>query len=113
MSCGDATTPCHEVLGELWLYLDHECDEKRREVLQRHLDECGRCLEHFGIEEHLKELLARKCGNEQASADFKERLRASIRETVLAQAEVTVEPAAGGARTVEVTLTNQRVDEEA
>jgi mycothiol system anti-sigma-R factor len=96
MSCGEPhETDCREVLGEVWLFLDHECDEERRQLLQRHLHECGACLEEFGLKEHLKTLLARKCGGDHAPDGLKQRLRQSIREIVLRQAvlsaEVTVE----------------------
>ncbi len=68
MSCGEPhETDCSEVLAEVWLFLDHECDKKRRQLLEHHLDECSPCLEQFGIDEHLKVLLARKCGGEHAS----------------------------------------------
>ncbi len=99
MSCGDhaGRTSCEEVLAEVWLFLDNECDVERRQILKRHLDECGTCLEHYGIEEHLKELLQRKCGGEHAPAELRERLRSSIRETVLRQADVTVEYGPKGA----------------
>ncbi|HVQ18866.1 MAG TPA: mycothiol system anti-sigma-R factor, partial [Actinomycetes bacterium] len=68
---------------EVWLFLDHECDEKRRKLLEQHLDECSPCLEQFGIDEHLKVLLARKCGGEHAPDSLKQRLRDQIRQTVV------------------------------
>lgn len=84
MSCGEPhETDCSEVLSEVWLFLDHECDETRRLLLEQHLDECSPCLERYGIEEHLKVLLARKCGGEHAPEAFKERLRDKIRKTVV------------------------------
>jgi mycothiol system anti-sigma-R factor len=84
MSCGEHhQTDCSEVLAEVWLFLDHECDEKRRQLLEQHLDDCSPCLEQFGIEEHLKVLLARKCGGEHAPETLKARLRAQIRQTVV------------------------------
>jgi mycothiol system anti-sigma-R factor len=95
MSCGPGDAECREVLAEVWLFLDNECNQERRALLKRHLDECGSCLEEFGLEEHLKALLARKCGGDHAPDAFKQRLRQSIREIVLRQAvlgaEVTVE----------------------
>ncbi|HEY6422852.1 MAG TPA: mycothiol system anti-sigma-R factor [Pseudonocardiaceae bacterium] len=96
MSCGDPhDTDCSEVLAQLWLFLDNECHRERRELLQRHLDECGPCLEEFGLEGHLKALLARKCGGDHAPDALKQRLRKSIQEIVIRQAvlgaEVTVE----------------------
>jgi mycothiol system anti-sigma-R factor len=95
MSCGKPhETDCHQVLGELWLFLDNECNRERRQLLQRHLDECGPCLEQYGLEEHLKALLARKCGGDHAPDALKQRLRESIREIMIRQAvlraEVTV-----------------------
>ena len=66
MSCGDEhETDCNEVLAEVWLFLDQECNQMRRDLLRQHLDECHPCLAQYGIEEKLKELLARKCGGEQ------------------------------------------------
>ncbi len=90
MSCGNHhETDCSEVLSEVWLYLDHECDERRKELLQTHLDECHPCLEEYGLEEHLKALLAKKCGGEHAPEELKRRLRARIHEAT-ADGEVEV-----------------------
>ncbi|GLZ38453.1 mycothiol system anti-sigma-R factor [Actinokineospora sp. NBRC 105648] len=92
MSCGNHhETDCGDVLGEVWLFLDQECDLTRRATLQRHLDECSPCLEQYGIEEHLKVLLARKCGGDQAPEEFRDRLRASIRKTVIEHGGVNIE----------------------
>jgi mycothiol system anti-sigma-R factor len=92
MSCGGPhETNCSEVLAEVWLFLDHECDQRRRELLEKHLDECSPCLEQFGIDEHLKVLLARKCGGEHAPDGLKQRLRDQIRKTVVDQGGVTVQ----------------------
>ena len=92
MSCGKPhETDCAEVLAEVWLFLDHECDSTRRALLERHLDECRPCLAEYGLDEKLKKLLATKCAGEHAPAGLKDRLRASIRETVLEHSDVTVE----------------------
>jgi mycothiol system anti-sigma-R factor len=106
VSCGkEHETDCTEVLQEVWLFLDHECDPVRRRTLERHLDECHPCLEQFGIEEHLKELLARKCGGEHAPESLKERLRTSLHATVTEQRRD-----ASGA-TVEYRSTTVEIDE--
>jgi mycothiol system anti-sigma-R factor len=73
------------------MLLDHECSSERRRKLEQHLDECHPCLERYGIEEHLKELLARKCGGEHAPDTFKEQLRASIRRVVVDQGGVSLD----------------------
>ncbi|MBV8542580.1 MAG: mycothiol system anti-sigma-R factor [Pseudonocardiales bacterium] len=87
MSGGDLhDTDCHEVLAQLWLFLDNECDHERRRLLRQHLEDCGPCLEEFGLEGHLKALLARKCGGDHAPDALKQRLRQSIREIMVRQA---------------------------
>jgi mycothiol system anti-sigma-R factor len=94
--CGNHEADCNDVLAEVWLFLDHECDQSRRELLSRHLNECHPCLAVYGIEEKLKELLARKCGGEQAPNELRARLRDQIRSAVLEQAEVTIEHGPSG-----------------
>lgn len=88
-------TDCREVLAEAWLFLDDESNQERRELLERHLDECSSCREVFGLKEHLRALLARKGGGDPASDALKQRLRRSIREIMLREAvlgaQVTVE----------------------
>jgi mycothiol system anti-sigma-R factor len=97
MSCGKPhETDCAEVLAEVWLFLDHECDTARRKLLERHLDECQPCLAEYGLDEKLKKLLATKCSGDRAPAELKNRLRASIRTIVLEQADVTVEDGPDG-----------------
>ncbi|HEX4249616.1 MAG TPA: mycothiol system anti-sigma-R factor [Pseudonocardia sp.] len=97
MSCeGEHETDCDEVLAEVWLFLDQECNQTRRDLLRQHLEDCHPCLAQYGIEEKLKELLARKCGGELAPQTLKARLRDQIRLAVLEQAEVTVESGPGG-----------------
>jgi mycothiol system anti-sigma-R factor len=87
MSCGNHhETDCSEVLAEVWLFLDHECDEERRRLLAKHLDECEPCLSEYGLDEKLKRLLASKCGGEHAPRELKNRLRQQIRVAVLEQA---------------------------
>jgi mycothiol system anti-sigma-R factor len=73
---------CSSVLSEVWAFLDNECDQKQREIVRQHLDECSPCVEKYGIEEHLKVLLARKCGGDHASAEFKQRVVDCIKQAV-------------------------------
>ena len=105
MSCGKPhETDCSEVLAEVWLFLDHECDQTRRRLLAQHLDECAPCLAEYGIDEKLKKLLANKCGGDVAPDALKARLRQQIRSQLLEQAQVTVESSPQGTK-VEVRTT--------
>ncbi|GHJ50135.1 anti-sigma factor RsrA [Catellatospora sp. TT07R-123] len=74
---------CREVLTEVYLYLDLECSDDRRFVIKQHLDECSPCLREFGIEQEVKALVNRCCGQEQAPSELKERLRAKLSELVV------------------------------
>ena len=79
MSCGEPhETECSEILTEVYLFLDLECSDDRRSLIQRHLDECSPCLREYGIEQEVKALVARCCGSDRAPEEFRERLRAKI-----------------------------------
>jgi len=83
VSCGDPhETDCREVLAEVYLYLDLECTETRRQIIRQHLDECSPCLREFGIEQEVKLLVARCCGAETAPMELRERLRIKLAELV-------------------------------
>ena len=65
VSCGEPhETDCREVLAEVYLYLDLECTDDRRDLIRHHLDECSPCLREYGIEQEVKALVARCCGDE-------------------------------------------------
>ncbi|MCT2281886.1 mycothiol system anti-sigma-R factor [Micromonospora chalcea] len=84
MSCGQPhETDCREVLAEVYLYLDLECGEERRVLIRHHLDECGPCLREYGIEQEVKALVARCCGNDAAPEKLRERLRLRLTELVV------------------------------
>jgi mycothiol system anti-sigma-R factor len=82
---------CEEALADIYLLLDRECSPDRDAALRAHIEDCPPCLEEYGIDEHIKQLLARKCGGDHAPAELKSRLRASIRQTVATRGGVTVE----------------------
>jgi mycothiol system anti-sigma-R factor len=71
---------CKDVLDEVYLYLDLECSDDRRQLIKQHLDECSPCLREYGIEHEVKALVARCCGAENAPEELKARLRAKLTE---------------------------------
>ncbi|MGA8116530.1 MAG: mycothiol system anti-sigma-R factor [Actinocatenispora sp.] len=84
MSCGDPhETDCRDVLAEVYLYLDLESTDERRDLIREHLDECSPCLREFGIEQEVKALVARCCGGEHAPGELKERLLVRLRALVV------------------------------
>jgi len=86
IDCTAAGVDCAEVLARVWVYLDGEIDAAAREGLRAHLEECGPCLRHYGLEREVKALVARCCGSDRAPETLRSRVLASIRT------EVTVGP---------------------
>ena len=81
MSCGEPhEIDCRHVLSEVYLYLDLECDDDRRDGIRNHLDECSPCLREYGIELEVKALVARCCGSDHAPSGLRERLLVRLRE---------------------------------
>ena len=74
---------CREVLTEVYLYLDLECSDDRRMVIKQHLDECSPCLREYGIEQEVKMLVARCCGQERAPDELRDRLRSKLNDLVI------------------------------
>ena len=74
----DHETHCDIVLSEVYLYLDLECSENRRQLIQKHLEECTDCLREFGIETEVKALVGRCCGDERAPLELRDRLRQKL-----------------------------------
>ncbi len=74
---------CAEVIAEVWTLLDGECTPETKEKLRRHLEECPGCLRHYGVEERIKALIARKCSGDKAPRGLVERLRVEISRTTI------------------------------
>jgi mycothiol system anti-sigma-R factor len=78
-----SVSDCRDVLGDVYLYLDLECDEGARDRIRVHLDECSPCLREYGIEQEVKALVSRCCGGEIAPQALRDRLRAKIADLVV------------------------------
>jgi mycothiol system anti-sigma-R factor len=79
VSCGKPhEIDCRQILNEVYLYLDLECSDQRRNAIKSHLDECSPCLREYGIEHEVKLLVARCCGGDRAPVELRDRLRAKI-----------------------------------
>jgi mycothiol system anti-sigma-R factor len=84
VSHGDAhEIDCGEILNEVYLFLDLECSDDRRDAIREHLDSCSHCLQEYGIEQEVKALVARCCGADRAPDELRDRLRQKINALVL------------------------------
>ena len=80
---------CAEVIAEVWTLLDGECTAETREKLRNHLEKCPGCLRHYGLEERIKTLIARKCRGEKAPEGLRERLRLEISRTTIIRSQAS------------------------
>ena len=74
---------CASVIAEVWTLLDAECTPETRDKLRHHLEECPTCLQHYGVEERVKALIATKCSGEKAPEGLRARLRLEISRTTI------------------------------
>jgi mycothiol system anti-sigma-R factor len=77
---GPGNIDCEDVLKDVYLYLDGEADEQLGERIREHLDACAPCLKQYGLEQDVRRLVLRCCGNEQAPPSLRERIRVRITE---------------------------------
>lgn len=62
MSCGQPhEVDCSEVLDDVYEYLHSELDGDRLATIHRHLQECGPCLQEYGLEQIVRDLVHRSC----------------------------------------------------
>lgn len=55
------TSDCRDAVETLYHYLDGELTYERRQVIQRHLDECHDCIEAYEFEAELRVVISRSC----------------------------------------------------
>ncbi|MEO8815740.1 MAG: mycothiol system anti-sigma-R factor [Mycobacterium sp.] len=72
---------CAQVIAEVWTLLDGECTPETKARLREHLEKCPGCLRHYGVEEQIKALIARKCSGDKAPPTLRERVRLEISRT--------------------------------
>lgn len=65
---------CEQVLARVYEFLDHELDEASGDAIRSHLAACEPCLDHFDVEEAVKSLVHRCCGNDKAPAQLREKI---------------------------------------
>ncbi|MGB0113342.1 MAG: zf-HC2 domain-containing protein [Ilumatobacteraceae bacterium] len=68
---GTAVTPdCKETIRELDVFLDGEISDEQRDAIRAHLDGCMDCLGAFDFHAELKQVIAKKCQDDEMPADL-------------------------------------------
>ncbi|GIH96132.1 mycothiol system anti-sigma-R factor [Planobispora siamensis] len=81
MSCGDPhDTDCREVLDKVYAYLDGELDQDNSVDVRHHLDECSPCLKEYGLEQVVKQLVAKHCGCDPVPDDLRAKVLQRIEQ---------------------------------
>lgn len=75
---GSGNDDCSEAIRRIYYFLDGELTEYRRQMIQRHLDECLGCVSAFDFEAELRQVIANRC-RDVPPADLMERIAAAIR----------------------------------
>ncbi|WP_431036677.1 mycothiol system anti-sigma-R factor [Streptomyces sp. P6-2-1] len=79
MSCGEPhETDCSEVLDHLYEVLDHELPDAECVKYEDHFQECDPCLEKYGLEQAVKKLVKRCCGQDDVPADLRAKVLGRI-----------------------------------
>jgi len=77
---GDASYNCQQALREIERFLDGELETDLESLLQRHLDDCQPCMARADFQRRMKDLIAAKCGGDDAPPDLLVRIRLMIEE---------------------------------
>ena len=64
------TSDCNQALQELDLFLDSELSDTARETIHHHLDDCPDCLSAFDFHAELKQVIQKKCQENEMPADL-------------------------------------------
>jgi anti-sigma factor (TIGR02949 family) len=72
MSCGEPhETDCSEILDHLYEFLDREMPDADCTKFEHHFEECSPCLEKYGLEQAVKKLVKRCCGQDDVPTDLR------------------------------------------
>jgi anti-sigma factor (TIGR02949 family) len=79
MSCGEPhETDCSEILDHLYEFLDHEMPDSDCTKFEHHFEECSPCLEKYGLEQAVKKLVKRCCGQDDVPTDLRAKVMGRI-----------------------------------
>lgn len=65
---------CDHALSRMYEFLDREIDTASGDQIRQHLSECEPCLDQFDVEQAIKALVHRHCGNDLAPSHLRMRI---------------------------------------
>lgn len=76
---GESETNCRQILEQVFLYIDGEIAGGDCARIEAHLQGCQDCLDHFGFEIKIKQIVKRGC-SEPCPGETLDRLRRFVAE---------------------------------
>jgi mycothiol system anti-sigma-R factor len=70
---------CEEAVRKLYEYLDKELDQEAADQLDKHLELCKSCCDHFEFERRVKSLIQDRCVDQKAPQLLKDKIRNNLR----------------------------------
>jgi anti-sigma factor (TIGR02949 family) len=65
---------CERALARMYEFLDNEIDTADGDAIRQHLAECEPCLDRFDLEQAVKAVVRRCCGEEHAPEHLRSRI---------------------------------------
>ncbi len=69
---------CQEAVDRLYEYLDREADDMTAAQIEKHIDLCRLCCDHFEFEKKMKELVQKSCIQQKAPSFLKEKIQKAL-----------------------------------
>lgn len=69
---------CEHMLERVYEFLDHELDTASSDEIREHLVACEPCLDRFDVEQAVKTLVNRCCGNDKAPNELRTKVLTSL-----------------------------------
>ena len=69
---------CQNCVRALHTYIDRELSDEDIVQVRMHLDDCGGCLHLYQFEESLRRLVRVRCQEQEAPAEFRERITVTL-----------------------------------
>jgi len=65
------SSDCEHMLARVYEFLDSELDTASSEEIRAHLAACEQCLDRYDVEQAVKSLVNRCCGNDRAPSGLR------------------------------------------
>ena len=69
---------CEHMLARVYQFLDQELDSASSDEIRAHLVACEPCLDRYDVEQAVKSLVSRCCGNDKAPSGLRTKVLSQL-----------------------------------